>query len=83
MTGRIISPINLFAYLFGFTVCLAMLYTLFFIIPAQCSALEIESGTRLACEIGEGTYIAGAGLLVVTVYTGYQLCRMLFPAWFG
>jgi hypothetical protein len=30
--------------------------------------------------MGVGVYLMGAVLVVLIVYCGYQLCRMLFPA---
>jgi hypothetical protein len=60
-----------------------MLYSLLFLLVPQCSALEIASGGREACTMGVGVYLAGAVLVVLIIYCGYQLCRMLFPARFG
>jgi hypothetical protein len=33
--------------------------------------------------MGVGVYLMGAVLVVLIVYCGYQLCRMLFPARVG
>jgi hypothetical protein len=60
-----------------------MLYSLLFLLIPQCSALEIASGGREACTMGVGVYLAGAVLVVLIVYCGYQLGRMLFPARVG
>jgi hypothetical protein len=60
-----------------------MLYGLLFLLVPQCSALVSKSGGREACEMGVGVYLAGAVLVMLIVYCGYQLGRMLFPARFG
>jgi hypothetical protein len=77
-----LDPIDAFTYLTSLTVSLGMLYSLLFLLVPQCSALIIASGAREACTMGVGV-LAGAVLVVLVVYCGYQLCRMLFPARVG
>ena len=78
-----LSPSDAFTYLFSLTVSLGMLYSLLFLIVPKCAGLAIASGGREACTMGVGVYLAGAVLVVLIVYCGDQLCRMLFPARFG
>jgi len=78
-----LSPFDTFSYLFCLTVSISSLYGLLFLLVPQCSALVIESGGREACTMGIGVYLAGAVLVVLVVYCGYQLTRMLFPARVG
>jgi hypothetical protein len=64
---------------------LSVTYTtesLLFLLVPQCSALIIKSGGREVCTMGVGVYLAGAVLVGLIVYCGYQLSRMLFPVRF-
>jgi hypothetical protein len=65
------------------TVPFVLLFILLFLITPQCTGLDLASGGRLSCEMGEGSYAIGAVLVGLAGYTGYQLCRLLFPARFG
>ena len=74
---------RIFMNLFIFLLSLIVLYILLFLITPQCTGLAIASGGQASCEMTEGSFVLGAVLVVLAGYTGYQLCRLLFPARFG
>jgi len=78
-----LSPIDAFTYLSSLTVSLGMLLQ-----PALSLSTEMRRpGDRKrqpgGVHNGRGVNLAGAVLVGLIVYCGYQLCRMLFPARFG
>lgn len=74
---------NVFGYLLCLVICLSMLVFLVFIVTPDCENLAVTSGGTETCETGSGLYLFGLAFTAIALYTGYRMCRLLFPVWTG
>lgn len=71
---------DVFGYLLCIIISLSMLACLGLYIAPACAELAATSGGTARCELETGAYIFGAAFVVITLYAGYRMCRILFPA---
>jgi len=71
---------DVFGYLLCFVISLAMLAYLGLYIAPACAELAATSGGTVRCELEPGVYVFGAAFVVIALYAGYRMCRILFPA---
>jgi hypothetical protein len=64
-------------------ISLSMLVFLVFIVTPDCANLAVKSGGNASCEMGSGAYLFGAAFVIIALYAGYMLSRILFPARFS
>ena len=74
---------DVFGYLLCLVISLSMLIFLVFIVMPDCANVAVTSGGTASCEMGSGTYLFGAAFVVIALYAGSKICRILFPARFG
>ena len=58
---------------------IAVLFFLFYIITSGCAGISEAIGRKTSCSPGPGAYLSGAIFVVLLVYAGFGLFRMLFP----
>jgi len=58
---------------------IAVLFLLFVIIPSDCASMSEATGGKTSCGLQPGAYLFGAVFVVLLVYAGFNLFRMLFP----
>jgi len=58
---------------------IAVLIFLFVIIPTDCAGISEATGGKTSCGLEPGAYLFGAVFVVLLVYAGFNLFRMLFP----
>jgi hypothetical protein len=71
---------DVFGYLLCLVISLAMLAYLCLYIAPACAELAATSGGTARCGLEAGAYVSGAAFVVIALYAGYRLCRILFPA---
>jgi hypothetical protein len=59
---------------------IAVLLFLFVAIPSGCASIIEATPGKIQCHLGAGAYLSGAIFVVLLVYAGFSLFRMLFPA---
>lgn len=78
-----VSSREVFGYLLVLVICLSMLVFLFLVIAPACANLAVVSGGTASCEMGSGAFLFGDAFVLIALYAGYRLCRILLPARFG
>ena len=71
---------DVFGYLLCLVISLAMLAYLGLYIAPACAELAVTSGGTVRCEMETGAYVFGAAFVMIALYAGYRMCRILFPA---
>jgi hypothetical protein len=59
---------------------IAVLFFLFVVITAGCAGTSAAACGKTSYRPGPGAYLSGAIFVVLLVYAGFGLFRMLFPA---
>jgi hypothetical protein len=60
-------------------ISLSVLFFLFVIIPSGCVSINEATAGKTSCGLEPGAYLFGAVFVVIVVYAGFNLFRMLFP----
>jgi hypothetical protein len=60
-------------------ISIAVLFFLFVIIPSGCAGITEATGGKTSCGLEPGSYLFGGVFVVLLLYAGFNLFRMLFP----
>ena len=60
-------------------ISVSVLFLLFVIIPSGCANIIEATGGKTQCYLESGAYLFGAAFVVILLYAGFNLFRMLFP----
>jgi hypothetical protein len=62
-----------------FVMSISVLFFHFVIIPSGCANMIEAAAGKTSCNLEPGAYLFGAVFVVISLYAGFNLFRMLFP----